>query len=172
MPYALAINSSGANACGENAVNSGAAGKLDGFSIVLGHEIEETATDPGAEDVIGTGTSATQIGGWYDALDANENGDKCAWVGESLGLPGQSPGVSPIPGAMGDITGNQGADVRRPVAVVQPGGRRSRLLRRGRHRPARSLSVAPADADGQVRHRGRRAGHPPAPGLFHSTSIR
>jgi len=53
MPYALAINSGGANACGEDAVNSGAAGKLDGFSIVLGHEIEETVTDPGAEDIQG-----------------------------------------------------------------------------------------------------------------------
>jgi hypothetical protein len=105
MPYALAINSGGANACGENAVNSGAAGKLDGFSVVLGHEIEETVTDPGAEDVIGTGTSAQQIGGWYDAIDANENGDKCAWVGESLT---GSPGVTPIPGAMGDIKGNGG----------------------------------------------------------------
>ena len=51
MPYALAINSGGANVCGENAVNPGAAGKLDGFSIVLGHEIEETVTDPGAEDI-------------------------------------------------------------------------------------------------------------------------
>ena len=51
---------------------------------MLGHEIEETVTDPGAEDVIGSGTSAQQIGGWYDPLDANENGDKCAWVGENL----------------------------------------------------------------------------------------
>jgi hypothetical protein len=34
--------------------------------------------------VIGTGTSAQQIGGWYDPLDANEDGDKCAWVGENL----------------------------------------------------------------------------------------
>jgi serine protease len=106
MPYALAINSSGTNVCGENAVNSGAAGKLDGFSIVLGHEIEETVTDPGAEDVLGSGTSAQQIGGWYDPLDANENGDKCAWVGENL-LTAQGP-PAPIPGAMGDITGNQG----------------------------------------------------------------
>ena len=109
MPYALAINSGGANVCGENAVNSGAAGKLDGFSIVLGHEIEETVTDPGAEDILGSGLSTTNLGGWYDAADANENGDKCAWVGEPLvgGLPGQ-PSVAPIPGAMGDITGNQG----------------------------------------------------------------
>jgi serine protease len=105
MPYALAINSGGANVCGENAVNSDARGKLDGFSIVLGHEIEETVTDPGAEDVIGSGLSAQQIGGWYDALDANENGDKCAWVGENL-LTGQ--GTEPVPGAMGNITGHAG----------------------------------------------------------------
>ncbi len=106
MPYQLAINSNGANDCGENAVNSGAAGKLDGFSIVLGHELEESNTDPGAEDVIGSGTSAQQIGGWYDTVDANENGDKCAWVGENL-LTGQGP-PEPIYGAMGDITGNAG----------------------------------------------------------------
>ena len=60
MPYALSINSGGANVCGENAVNSGAAGKLDGFSIVLGHEIEETVTDPGAEDILGSGTAHHQ----------------------------------------------------------------------------------------------------------------
>jgi hypothetical protein len=106
MPYSLAINSGGSNVCGENAVNSDARGKLDGNSIVLGHEIEETVTDPGAEDVIGSGTSAQQIGGWYDALDANENGDKCAWVGENL-LTASGP-PEPIPGALGNITGNAG----------------------------------------------------------------
>src|SRR5947209_9666736 len=106
MPYALAINSGGANVCGENAVNNDARGKLDGFSIVLGHEIEETVTDPGAEDVLGSGTSAKQIGGWYDALDANENGDKCAWVGENL-LTAQGP-PEPVPGALGNMTGNAG----------------------------------------------------------------
>jgi hypothetical protein len=106
MPYALSINSSGTNVCGENAVNSGAAGKLDGFSIVLGHEIEETVTDPGAEDIIGSGLSTTNLGGWYDPADANENGDKCAWVGENL-LTAQGP-PAPIPGAIGDIKGNHG----------------------------------------------------------------
>jgi len=109
MPYALAINVSGQNVCGENAVNSGSAGKLDGFSIVLGHEIEETVTDPGAEDVLGSGTSTKFLGGWYDTPDANENGDKCAWVGEPLvtGAPGE-PNVIPEPGALNDIVGNHG----------------------------------------------------------------
>jgi serine protease len=107
MPYSLAINSNGQNVCGENAVNGGSAGRLDGFTIVLGHEMMETVTDPGAEDVTGGSGLNNQhyLGGWYDAADANENGDKCAWVGESL--TGGS-GVTPIPGAMGDITGNQG----------------------------------------------------------------
>jgi hypothetical protein len=104
IPYQLAINSGGANVCGENAVNSDARGKLDGNSIVLGHEIEETVTDPGAEDVVGS--TATNLGGWYDTVDANENGDKCAWVGENL-LTGTGP-VIPISGAMGNMTGNAG----------------------------------------------------------------
>ena len=114
MPYSLAINSESSggepvNDCGENAVNSGPEGKLDGFSIVLGHEIEETITDPGAEDILGSGESQQNVGGWYDTIDANENGDKCAWVGEPLigGVPG-APNVMPVPGAMGDITGNRG----------------------------------------------------------------
>jgi serine protease len=103
IPYQLAINSGGTNVCGENAVNSGAQGKLDGFSIVLGHEMEETVTDPGAEDVVGSGP--THLGGWYDTVDANENGDKCAWVGLDP-LTGQ--GTVPVPGALGDIQGNAG----------------------------------------------------------------
>ena len=115
MPYVLAINAEPigggepSNVCGVNAVNSGEAGKLDGVSIVLGHEIEETTTDPGAEYIVGSGANKTNLGGWYDTVDANENGDKCAWVGEPLvgGIPG-APTVVPIPGAMSDITGNRG----------------------------------------------------------------
>jgi hypothetical protein len=101
IPYQLAINSGGANVCGENAVNTDGRGKLDGNSIVLGHE---SVTDPGAEDIYGS--TATYLGGWYDTLDANENGDKCAWVGENL-FTGTAP-VEPIPGALGNITGNAG----------------------------------------------------------------
>ena len=106
MPYALAINSGGANLCGENSINSGAAGKLDGFSIVLGHELEETITDPGAESNVGSGANVAMHGGWYDTTDPNENGDKCAWVGIDP-LTGQGPPF-PIPGAVGTMTGNAG----------------------------------------------------------------
>jgi hypothetical protein len=106
LPYLLAINSGGVNVCGEDAVNPPPQGKLDGFSIALGHEIEETITDPGAEDVSGSGANVTYLGGWYDTADADENGDKCAWVGENP-LTAQEP-VLPIPGAMGDIKGNGG----------------------------------------------------------------
>jgi hypothetical protein len=126
MPYANAINvpwivtsdgqilAGNENVCGENAVNNDARGKLDGFSIVLGHEIEETITDPGAEGTVGSGSSVTYYGGWYGATDPNENGDKCAWVGEPLNnaagvqSPSGAPNLLPISGALGNITGNAG----------------------------------------------------------------
>jgi serine protease len=95
MPYVL---NAGAG-CGESSVNSGPAGRLDGFTIVLGHELEETITDPGAEDVI----NGQNLGGWYDYA-AYENGDKCAWVGYTDGLA--SPWV--VPGGLNDVTGNDG----------------------------------------------------------------
>ena len=96
MPYVLNMGAS----CGENSVNTGYyQGRLDGFSIVLGHEVEETITDPGAEDVI----NGQNLGGWYD-YSAYENGDKCAWVGYTLGLTAPST----VPGGLNDITGNDG----------------------------------------------------------------
>jgi serine protease len=112
MPYSLAINAGTPpntfNVCGENAVNSTPRGKLDGFSIVLGHEIEEAITDPGAEEILGGDglvTPQTRLGGWYDPFDANENGDKCAWVGID---PTDEQGTYPVPGAAGNMTGNAG----------------------------------------------------------------
>jgi serine protease len=96
MPYVLNSGTS----CGENSVNTGYyAGRLDGFTIVLGHEMEETITDPGAEDVI----NGVNLGGWYD-YSAYENGDKCAWVGY---VDGVAP-PSTVPGGLNDITGNDG----------------------------------------------------------------
>jgi serine protease len=96
MPYVLNSGSG----CGQNSVNTGYyAGRLDGFTIVMGHEIQETITDPGAEDVI----NGQNLGGWYD-FSGWENGDKCAWVGYSLGVT--SP--STVPGGLNNITGNDG----------------------------------------------------------------
>jgi hypothetical protein len=111
MPYVL---NQGSN-CGEDAVNSKADGGLiDGFSIVLGHEVEETITDPGAGATVGNVTNAssstaatggaTYFGGWYDATEPNENGDKCAWVGNTT----NSTTPEKFPGSPGDIGGNAG----------------------------------------------------------------
>ncbi len=52
-------------ACGVDAVNSGN-GQLDGVSIVEGHELAETITDP-------------LVNAWFDGTNA-EIGDKCAWT--------------------------------------------------------------------------------------------
>jgi len=74
FPY---MTDAGAN-CGQNFVNSGSAGALDGVSIVGGHEYAEAQTDPDANS------------GWFDST-GNETGDKCAWI--SFG-PGAATDVS------------------------------------------------------------------------------
>jgi serine protease len=79
FPY---MTDAGAN-CGQNAVNTGAAGALDGVSIVGGHEFAEAETDPDANS------------GWFDTA-GNETGDKCAWI-----IAG--------PGAMTDISLSTGS---------------------------------------------------------------
>ena len=71
LPYLTDVGSS----CGQNFVNSGSAGTLDGVTIVGGHEYAETITDQ------------YPAGGWTDA-SGNENGDKCAWI--TPGQPGGS----------------------------------------------------------------------------------
>ena len=63
MPY---VTDAGVN-CGANFVRSGTAGKLDGASIVAGHEYAETITDQNPP------------GGWLD-LGGEETADKCAWL--------------------------------------------------------------------------------------------
>ncbi|MBV9102501.1 MAG: hypothetical protein JO060_02865 [Candidatus Eremiobacteraeota bacterium] len=63
MPY---MTDAGYN-CGENAVNPGSQGILDGVSIVGGHEIAETQTDPEPNT------------GWNGP--GGEIGDECAWQG-------------------------------------------------------------------------------------------
>jgi len=63
-PYVTDLGAS----CGQNYVNAGSAGTLDGVSIVMGHEYAETITDQ------------NPAGGWTDSTGA-ENADKCAWIG-------------------------------------------------------------------------------------------
>jgi hypothetical protein len=68
LPY---IPDAGTN-CGEDFVNSGSAGLLDGVTIVAGHEYAETITDQ------------FPAGGWTDS-SGNEDGDKCAWISSGQG---------------------------------------------------------------------------------------
>jgi hypothetical protein len=63
MPYVTDLGIS----CGQNFVNSGSAGLLDGVSIVNGHEYAETITDQ------------LPPFGWTNYLTGGENGDLCAW---------------------------------------------------------------------------------------------
>jgi hypothetical protein len=79
MPYVL--NAGGG--CGQDFVNPAPTGDVDGVTIVLGHEIAETLTDPGAE----SSTGLVPNGGWFD-YQGWEIGDKCAWVGDGLQIPG------------------------------------------------------------------------------------
>ena len=69
MPYV----SDAGYSCGQNFVNGGTTGKLDGFSIVEGHEYAETVTDalPGY--------------GWANAGSGEENADECSWIGSGQG---------------------------------------------------------------------------------------
>jgi hypothetical protein len=69
--------------CGKDFVNPAPSGDHDGVTIVLGHEIAETLTDPGAESTAGL----VQYGAWFD-YQSWEIGDKCAWVGDGLQIPG------------------------------------------------------------------------------------
>jgi serine protease len=62
LPY---MTDAGA-ACGENAVNGGLAGLLDGVSIIEGHVLAESITDP-------------LFNAWIDA-NGFEISDTCAWV--------------------------------------------------------------------------------------------
>lgn len=68
MPY---VTDAGLS-CGEDFVNTGTAGILDGVTIVGGHEYTETITDQ------------FPAGGWTDP-SGSEIGDKCAWISSGQG---------------------------------------------------------------------------------------
>jgi Putative Ig domain len=79
MPYVLDQGTS----CGQNFVNSGTAGTLDGYTMVEGHEYAETITDQ------------NPAGGWTDST-GQENADKCAWLS-----PGSTGGAGNLSLATG-----------------------------------------------------------------------
>jgi len=78
MPYTMDLGTS----CGQNFINAGSAGNLDGYTMVEGHEYSETITDQ------------NPAGGWTDT-SGNENADKCAWI-----TPGSQGGAANV--AMGN----------------------------------------------------------------------
>ncbi|HKC27108.1 MAG TPA: putative Ig domain-containing protein [Jatrophihabitans sp.] len=69
--------------CGVNFVNSGTAGKTDGYTITLGHEWHEMMSDQ------------NPAGGWTNHTSSSyagqENSDECAWIS-----PGQAGGAANI----------------------------------------------------------------------------
>jgi Putative Ig domain len=115
MPYVTDLGAS----CGQSYVNPGAAGTLDGFTIVEGHEYAETITDQ------------NPAGGWTDSTGF-ENADKCAWIG--VGGTGGAQNISlatgsfPMQGSWSnDVNGCQishaivGGGGGNTVSVTSPG---------------------------------------------------
>jgi serine protease len=122
LPYLTDMGSS----CGQNYVNAGTAGTLDGVTIVEGHEYAETITDQ------------NPAGGWTD-IQGYENADKCAWNG--VGGTGGAQNVALATGSYAmqatysnDITGCQishaivgsgGGGTTNTVTVTNPGNQTS-----------------------------------------------
>jgi len=117
LPYLTDMGSS----CGQNYVNAGTAGTLDGVTIVEGHEYSETITDQ------------NPAGGWTD-IQGYENADKCAWNG--VGGTGGAQNVAFATGSFAmqstysnDISGCQishavvggGGGTANTVTVTNPG---------------------------------------------------
>jgi serine protease len=106
MPYVM---DAGAD-CGAGFFNAGAAGALDGYTMVVGHEYAETITDQ------------LPAGGWTDGND--ENADKCAWI--QRGLSGGPANVPMTTGTfvMQSTWSNEdsGCSIARSlVAIANPG---------------------------------------------------
>ncbi len=83
QPYNMDLGSS----CGVNFVNSGTAGKLDGWTMTLGHEWHEMMSD------------TYPAGGWTNASTGAENSDECAWI-----PAGQAGGAANVTMGTGTFT--------------------------------------------------------------------
>jgi serine protease len=108
MPY---LPDAGAS-CGKGLVN-GAAGALDGVTIVGSHEYAETVTDQFPYGSPDPNSSLLISGGWITDNDGSggENGDKCAWAttpsGKAFNLS-LATGSFPVQTTWGN-DGNNGA---------------------------------------------------------------
>jgi Putative Ig domain/PASTA domain len=124
LPY---VRDAGTN-CGQNYVNAGGEGNLDGFSLAAGHEYAETITDQNPP------------GGWVDTRNPSataENGDKCAWIGTAPTVQGGAANVvlstGPFYAMQGtwsnEFNANQGGcAISRPlVTVTNPGAQASQV---------------------------------------------
>jgi serine protease len=139
LPYLTDVGAS----CGENFVNSGSAGVLDGVTIVAGHEYAETITDQ------------FPAGGWTDQA-GSETGDKCAWIGSGQGA---AQDISLATGSFAvqstwandSNSGAGGCEVSHPiithgasVTVTNPGNQS------GQVGTAANLQIAASDSDGDA----------------------
>ncbi len=130
MPYVTDVGAE----CGENFVNSGSAGLLDGVSMVNGHEYAETITDQ------------DPAGGWTNS-SGEEVGDLCAW-NEGPGAPAANLTLTTGKFAMQSIWGNDGAgggDCEFSHAIVTNGngsGNTVTVTNPGNQSTKRSTSVS------------------------------
>jgi hypothetical protein len=131
LPY---ITDAG-NSCGRDFVNTGAAGRLDGVSLVAGHEYAETLTDQNPP------------GGWTDSA-GDETADLCEWnsgsgaVSANLALPTGTFAMQPlfVPWAKG----GRGTCEFKHAIVTDGGGKpkhRVRVSNPGRQRTHRGSAV-------------------------------
>jgi Putative Ig domain len=132
LPY---ITDAG-NSCGRDFVNTGAAGRLDGVSLVAGHEYAETLTDQNPP------------GGWTDSA-GDETADLCEWnsgsgaVSANLTLPTGTFAMQPlfVPWAKG---GQGTCEFKHPIVTDGGGGKhqhRVRVTNPGRQRTRRGTAV-------------------------------
>ena len=160
MPYVVDMGAS----CGENFVNGGTAGTLDGVTIVEGHEYAETITDQ------------FPAGGWTDSV-GNETGDKCAWISSGQGA---AQNISLTTGSFAvqstwanDYGGGAGGcEVSHPivsngntVTVTNPGSQSSTV------RTAANLQMQASDSASGQSFTWSAAGLPPGLSINSSTGL-
>jgi len=125
--------------CGANYVNAGAAGALDGVTVIASHEYAETLTDP-------------YVGyGWYNS-SYGEGADICAWAplsqngGENLTLatgtfPVQGVWANDASGGTGGCALSHATVASHTIAIANPGGQTGTLAT-----PVRPLVIQASDA--------------------------